>query len=118
MEEKLNKVKPVKVKTPEDLARLLGTFVAFGRGVYVIRFECNNKYYCGVLSVIKDYYKLYGLPLFYYTECENKGKYLVLRKDSSGKEVFEYGEEIRTNALCIPIVDLSEVPDFIEVEGC
>ena len=111
----LYKAKLIKVKNEESLARLVATYLILGKGAYILRFEAKNNFYCGVLSVLKDYYKFYGVPLFYYTKCRGEGKYLVLRKGEKGEEL-EYSNHVVSNAVCVPIIDLEEVPFFIEVD--
>ncbi|UXD21108.1 hypothetical protein IPA_00215 [Ignicoccus pacificus DSM 13166] len=113
--EELKRAKLIKVKDVESLARLVATYLVLGKGAYILRFEAKGKHFCGVLSVLKDYYKYYGIPLFYYTTCEDKGKYLILKKGEKGEEL-SYSDHVISNAVCVPIIDLQEVPFFIEVE--
>ena len=108
----VEEAKAIKVESLAELARLAGTYVVMGQPVYIIRFPFNGKHYCGMIMILRDYYKFYGIPLFYYTECEKKGKYLVFKSDSEG-EAFELGEKQRPGWLSIAIIDLKEKPPFL-----
>lgn len=99
-----------------DLARLASSMAGMGVGVYVIHFPHNEKHYCGLLVTLRDYYKYYGVPLFYYVELDAplKGKYIVMKVDDSGEKV-GISEGVRAGLISVPIVSLTSKPNFLEV---
>ncbi|MEM2597582.1 MAG: hypothetical protein QXT50_02840, partial [Thermofilum sp.] len=75
----------------------------------------------GVFIVFRDYYRLYGVPMFYYviSEKELPGNYLLYRSDESGEYV-EVSKGIKPGYVAVPIVNLREKPqllDRLEVEA-
>jgi len=108
----------VKVNSLNDLARFAATVSTLGQPIYVLRFKYGDKYVYGILAVFRDYYKYYGIPLFYY-HISSKGsendKYLLIKTDETGERV-ELAKGVRPGWVAIPIITLTEKPKFIEIE--
>lgn len=111
------KVTEIKLATVSDLARLASSMVSMGSAVYLIHFNYHKKHYYGLLATFRDYYKNYGVPLFYFIERDEplKGKYLAIKVDETGEKV-ECIEGVKAGWICIPIVSLDEKPVFISLE--
>ena len=108
----------VKVNSLNDLARFAATVSTLGQPIYVLRFKYKNKYVYGILAVFRDYYKYYGIPLFYY-HISDKGsehdRYLLIKADETGERV-ELSKGTRPGWIAIPVITLTEKPKFIEIE--
>mgnify|MGYP000085342068 FL=1 len=106
----------VKLRSVADLARLASSMAGMGSGIYIVHFAHEGKHYYGLLVTFRDYYKYYGIPIFYYVERGEplRGKYLLIKVDESGEKV-EESEGSRSGWICLPIVDLAEKPNFIDV---
>jgi len=113
----LNQTIPIRLKRIEDLARLASSMISLGHSTYVISFKHNNRYFYGIFMVFRDYYKYYGVPMFYYIVLENplKGKYILIKVDSDS-EIVEIGNGARHGWISIPIVELVKKPPLISVE--
>jgi len=111
------KVIPIKTQSFSDLIRLAAsTMIPHQVITYLIKFKHKNKVVVGLLGVFRDYYKYYGLPIFYYysfdetTSPEILGaNYIILH---SGEEKFEFSKQPKPG-ISIPIVTLLEKPEFI-----
>jgi hypothetical protein len=111
------KVVPIKTQSLADLIRLTASTIIPSHGVtYLIKFNYKNKVVLGLLGVFRDYYKYYGIPIFYYysfdesTGSEVTGaNYVILY---SGEERFEFSKHPRPG-ISVPIVTLVEKPAFI-----
>ncbi|MCD6278904.1 MAG: cren protein [Desulfurococcales archaeon] len=108
----------VRVKSFADLARMAASSIALGQATYIIRYvEGSNTIY-GIMAVFRDYYKLYGIPLFYYY-VDSEGKipedknYVLIKTDASG-ELIEFSRGSKAGYIVIPIINLYEPPDFIK----
>jgi len=106
----------VKLRSIADLARLASSMAGMGSGIYIVHFTHEGKHYYGLLVTFRDYYKYYGIPIFYYVERGEplRGRYLLIKVDESGEKVEESGGS-RSGWICLPIVDLAEKPSFINV---
>jgi len=105
---------PVRLTAISDLARLASSTSALGHVTYIVHFERGGKHYYGVFVVFRDYYKLYGLPMFYYVELDKElpGNYLLFRSDEAG-EVVEISRGTKPGWIALPIVNLApENPQF------
>jgi len=118
---KVNEIEPMKaieVSDLSDLARLAAHLSSLGQPVYIVRFKdekSEDEYVYGVFMIFKDYYNLYGIPVFYYCKSKRQGgNFLSVRFDETGEKV-EICNESRTGWLCIPIINLSKRPSFIEL---
>ncbi len=110
----------IRVKSINDLARMAASSIAFGQPTYILRFHDrrNNTVVYGILAVFRDYYKLYGIPLFYYYE-DSKGEVpmnanYVLVKTESNEERIELSRGSKPGYVVIPIINLEHPPKFLE----
>ncbi|MCC6005506.1 MAG: cren protein [Thermofilum sp.] len=108
------KVEPalaVKVESLNDLARLASSATTLGHMTYIVHFEEDSKHYYGIFIVFRDYYRLYGLPMFYYyvTEKPLSGNYILFRMDDSGEEL-KVSKGTKPGYIVIPVVNVSEKP--------
>ncbi|ABM79996.1 hypothetical protein [Hyperthermus butylicus] len=114
------KLIPVKVSGIHDLARIAASIITLGQPAYLVRLPSRNggKVY-GIIAVLRDYYKLYGLPmLYYYVDDEGRlgdGNYLLVKVDDQGEHV-ELSKSTRPGWVAIPIIDLAEKPPFFPDE--
>lgn len=113
--EQIGRVIPLKLKTLNDLARLVGSTVTMGHPSYLVHFPEQGKHVYGVFIVFRDYYRLYGVPMFYYivSEKELPGNYLLYRSDESGEYV-EPSKGIKPGYVAVPIVNLREKPNLLD----
>ncbi len=110
------KVIPIKLKSINDLVRLAATISSPQAMIYILKFIDNNKLIIGVLGVFRDYYKLYGLPMFYYYSIDvNEAKellnanYIII---STNDEKIEFSKHPKPG-LSIPLITLDKKPPFI-----
>lgn len=114
------KLIPVKVGSLRDLARIAASIVTLGQPAYLVRFpgKDGGKVY-GIIAVLRDYYKLYGLPmLYYYVDSGNElgdGSYLLVKLDDQGEHI-EVSHATRPGWVAIPIINLAEKPSFFPEE--
>ena len=107
--------KVLKVARLSDLARFAASLATLGSSVYIVHFPHKGKHIYGLLTVYRDYYKYYGVPIFYCLEIDEKldGDYILVKLDE--KERIEVTNGVRPGWMHIPIVSLREKPDFIEI---
>lgn len=110
----VEKVVPIRVASLGDLVRLaVSTMIPQQFSTYIIRFRHRDKVYLGILGVFRDYYKYYGIPVFYYysTSPESVGdaNYIIV---STGEEKIELSKNPKPG-VAIPIVSIAEKPVFI-----
>jgi len=114
------KLIPVRVGSINDLARIAATIVSLGQPAYLVRFPSSSgeKIY-GIIAVLRDYYKYYGLPMIYYFRDNGsslgEGNYLLVKVDDSGEHI-EVSKSTRPGWIAIPIIDLAERPPFFPEE--
>ncbi len=115
-EKKVLKCISFKLKSLGDLARFASAMATLGHGTYIIHFEKSGRHYYGIYAIFRDYYKLYGLPLFYYIERneEIKGKYILVHTDERGERV-EASNGTKPGWISIPIIDLEKPPEIVDV---
>lgn len=113
--EKIPKCIGVRLRTLNDLARFASAMATLGHGTYIIHFEKNGKHIYGIYAVFRDYYKFYGLPLFYYIELEEalNGQYLIVHADERGENI-EVSRGTRPGRVSIPIIDLKAAPNIVD----
>ena len=109
-----NKCIPVEVSTFEDLIRFTASMRSFGQNSYILHFKNGKRHVYGVFVVFRDYYKFYGLPLFYYIERVNpiQERYILVKVDEKG-EAIEVSNGVKSGWIPIPIISLKEKPDII-----
>ncbi len=110
----------IKVSTIKDIARLAATSISMGQLTYLVRFKHNSKKkIIGTLAVFRDYYNMYGIPLFYYVECGNKeceeSSYISFKIDDTGENIIFTNKNI-AGTIMIPIIEFAETPKFIEIK--
>lgn len=112
---KMEPSKKLRVVDIKDLARLVASTISMGQPIYLLHFIHNEKHYYGVLGVYNNYYDKYGLPLFYYYESDKpfNGKYLLVKMDE--KEEIIFSEGIKPGWIAVPIINLKEKPEFINI---
>lgn len=112
---KVEPSKKLRVVDMKDLARLVASTISMGQPIYLIHFIHNEKHYYGVLGVYNNYYDKYGLPLFYYYETDKpfNGKYLLVKMDE--KEEIVFSEGVKPGWIAVPIINLREKPEFINL---
>lgn len=104
----------IKVKGLEDIGRMAASLVTVGQPTYILRFKSGDRHVLGILAVFRDFYKYYGVPMFYYyvTSEPGDGNYVAVKSDEAGERV-EVVKGPRPGWVMIPIVNLSEKPPFI-----
>ncbi len=109
------KLVPVRVSSIHDLARIAATIISLGQPAYLVRYNNRDgKKVYGIIAVLRDYYKLYGLPmLYYYVDSDNlgNGNYLLVKVDDQGEHV-EVSKGTKPGWIAVPIIDLAEKPSF------
>lgn len=108
---------PIRVNSLNDLARFMASAASFGQPVYALCFEHNNLNYIGVIAIYRDYYKWYGIPVFYYHESEIpiNGSYILVRSEEIG-EMVRISSGIQPGWITIPIVKLKSKPNFLQLD--
>jgi len=118
--ENLNKVIGIRLKSFNDLVRLSASSIAMGQATFILRYSKHESTVYGVLAVFRDYYKMYGLPIFYYY-LDTSGvvpqnfNYVLLRSDETGEHI-EFSKGSRSGYVVIPVIDLERPPKFMDVE--
>jgi len=106
---------PVRVSSIHDLARIAATIISLGQPAYLVRYSNDDgKKIYGIIAVLRDYYKLYGLPMLYYYVDSNQlgeGNYLLVKVDDQGEHV-EVSKGTKPGWIAVPIIDLAEKPAF------
>jgi len=113
----LQPVRTVKVKEFKDLGRIAAYLCSLGQPVYVLHFKEKDRNVYGILMIFKDYYNLYGVPLFYYYigDRELDGNYILVKVDERGERV-EISKGTRVGWFHAPIIRLEKRPEFIRLE--
>ncbi|MCS7385579.1 MAG: cren protein [Candidatus Methanomethylicota archaeon] len=104
----------LRVDSIEDLARFVANIAALGQPTYVLHFKHGGKDILGIIAIYRDYYKFYGMPIFYYYESDEevKGKYFLVKAEERGERVV-LAEGVRPGWIAVPIIRLKEKPPFI-----
>ncbi len=110
------KVVCIKLRSLNDLARLASSIAMLGHSTHILHFRTEKSHVYGLLVVLRDFYKYYGLPVFYYIELVEKlkGNYVLVKVDENGERV-EVSEGTRHGWIGVPIVSLAEPPPFINM---
>ncbi|MEZ0345090.1 MAG: cren protein [Infirmifilum sp.] len=98
---------PVKLTSLNDIARLASSTSALGHVTYILHFARGGKHYYGILVVFRDYYKFYGLPMFYYivSDKELPGNYILFKAEETG-EIVEVAKGTKPGFITLPIVNI------------
>ncbi len=116
MNEKFRHCVNIEVEGLESLVRFAASMSSIGYPIYIISFkDKDGSYIYGLLAVLKDYYKMYGIPLFYYYRSRNelKGKYILI--SLMEKERIEIGDGTKPGWIHIPIIKLKRPPEFVDL---
>lgn len=112
----IEKALVIKMNSLEDLVRLATSISVSQMTTYILKFIYNNKLYLGLLGVFRDYYKYYGIPIFYYVVLEGSekdkaidAKYIIVSTD---RDVVEFSKTPKPG-LSIPLITLAQKPVFI-----
>ncbi len=111
------KVVPLKTKTLNDLIRLAAATAGPQGMTYILKFhDEKGRLVLGVLGVFRDYYKYYGVPMFYYYVVDDSirenvedSNYIIV---STGEERIEFSKHPKPG-LSIPLIHLASKPAFI-----
>ena len=113
------KVILLKTNSFGDLVRLASsTIIPHQITTYLIKFKHKGKIVIGLLGVFRDYYKHYGLPIFYYYSFESndpvvaEANYVIVY---TGEDRYELSKSPKPG-ISIPIISLAEKPVFIPDE--
>lgn len=113
------KVLLLKTASFADLVRLAAvTIIPHQVMTYLIKFKYRNKVVMGLLGVFRDYYKQYGLPIFYYYTFDpgdphvEEANYVIVY---TGEDKYELSKNPKPG-VSIPIITLAEKPEFIPSE--
>jgi hypothetical protein len=112
--ERVGHMVPLRLRGLSDLARLVSGTMTMGHPTYIVHFVERGKHVYGVFIVFRDYYKHYGIPMFYYTVTDKElpGDYLLFRSDESGEYIEPY-KGVKPGWVAIPVVHLKEKPRLI-----
>ena len=112
----LEKVITIKLNSLPDLVRLATSLSLPQMTSYILKFKHNDKLYLGILGIFRDYYKYYGIPIFYYYVLEGekaeeveKSNYIVFSADT---ETIEFSKTAKPGRS-IPLIGLAEKPVFL-----
>lgn len=109
----MDKAIAIKMASLNDLVRLAVILSSPQLPMYIIKFRHNGKLYLGILGVFRDYYRYYGLPVFYYYDVDDEkfsdANYIVVSSDGERIEV----SKTMKPGLSIPLIHLAEKPVFI-----
>lgn len=110
------KVILLKTASFNDLVRLASaTIIPHQVMTYLLKFRYRDKIIIGLLGVFRDYYKHYGIPIFYYysfdadNEVVREANYVVVY---TGEEKYEFSKNPKPG-ISLPIITLAEKPAFI-----
>jgi hypothetical protein len=114
-----DKVLVIKTATFNDLVRLaVSTIIPPQVTTYLLKFKHRDKIIIGILGVFRDYYKQYGLPIFYYYSFSSNdpmvldANYVIVY---TGEEKYEFSKNPKPG-VSLPIITLAEKPSFIPDE--
>jgi len=106
----------IKLSSLPDLVRLAVALSIPQMTSYIIKYKHEGKTYLGILGVFRDFYKLYGLPIFYYYVADGEeaakidsANYIIISSDG---DKIEFGKTPKPG-MSIPLISLAEKPPFI-----
>lgn len=105
----------IKLKRVEDLCRLAASILTMGQPIYLVRMREGEEAVLGVLAVYRDYFKFYGVPIFYYTSCAGpclERKYVSFKIDDLGERV-EFTDRSVPGTVMIPIIEFESMPSIL-----
>ncbi|MCS7374660.1 MAG: cren protein [archaeon GB-1845-036] len=106
----------IKVNDLEDLARFVASIAGLGQPTYILHFMLKGKHVVGLMAIYRDYYKYYGIPVFYYFESEKpiEGNYFLVKAEENREHVV-ISKGTRPGWIAIPIIRLKEKPIFLKL---
>ena len=111
----------LRVKGLEDIVRMAASMTSMGQPTYIVRFRSGDCTIYGVVAVFRDYYKYYGLPLFYYYPVKDDDKedknYVCIRSDETGERIV-FSKGPKPGYVTVAIVNLESPPEFLEELEC
>jgi len=112
-----DKVINIKLKDLRDLGRFAYSLASTGQSIYIIHYNKFRKYIYGIFMIFRDYYKYYGIPMFYYVILNEpiQGSYLLVKVDDWGEKI-EFSNGCKPGWIHIPIIELEKEPIFLSVE--
>ncbi len=114
----VEKALAIKMNSLRDLVRLAASLSSPPHIViYIWKFKLDdNRVVLGVMAIHRDYYKYYGLPIFYYYIVEGEeaetiwnSNYIII---STSDEGIRFSKTPKP-ALSIPLIGLAEKPPMI-----
>ncbi len=111
----------VRVSSLGDLVRLASTLASRMIVMPVYRVSRDGRTVYFLQMMYKDYYKYYGLPIVYYyveedaSKSAEEAKYILAKSDETGEKI-EISRKTRPGWLAIPLVNLEEVPSYLDEE--
>jgi len=110
----LEKCIGIKLVDIKDLARFTATLASAAHPIYIVHFIKNGKHVYGLLATLRDYYKLYGIPLFYYVILDKplNRSYILVKLDSQGEKIV-FCNKMRPGWIHIPIINFEKPPTFL-----
>ncbi len=113
---KSERVVKIRLKSIRDLVRLAASSIALGQLTYILRYKVKGKVVYGVMAVFRDFYRLYGVPLFYYVEGAEEvpadANYALLKSDGV-EERIEFSRGAKAGYVVIPIINVTKPPKFL-----
>jgi len=104
----------LRLKNMSDLARFAASVASLGRPIHVLSFKLEGRFVYGVLAVFHDYYKYYGVPVFYYVDSDKEleGNYILVKVEEREEKV-SISKGIKPGWVSIPIIRLESPPPFL-----
>ncbi|TFF84820.1 hypothetical protein EU523_01145 [Candidatus Heimdallarchaeota archaeon] len=117
-EEKIKPALKIQLKSLTDLIRMAFFNAARNHGLNFLFFKDKEKdeLILGFLTGVSGYYKLWGVPMFFYVPLEKEPKNMNFIKYSSKEEIekWEFTKSTRevTKWNYLPVIQLAEKPIF------
>lgn len=105
----------IRLKRTEDLCRLAASIMSLGQPIYLVRMRKEEEAVLGVLAVYRDYFRYYGIPIFYYTQCSGPcldKRYVSFKLDEIGERI-EFTDKSVPGTVMIPIVEFESMPEML-----
>ncbi len=104
----------LKLKSIDDLVRLVNFWTMRERTATILHFKKGEKHILGTFTALPGYYNLEGLPLFLYVETNKAPKASFIKYRSDPTEEWDYTDgTFDRKYLFIPLITLEKVPVFL-----
>jgi len=104
---------PLKLKSLDDLVRLVVTWTLRQTPASVLYFEKNGKHYYASITTLGGYYELRGIPLILYVEDDKEPKGTFIAYTTDPKEEIKFMNSTTERMYkYIPIIRLTTPPVF------